>query len=82
MEKLEVLSNEEVEVTRTGAEDGKMFCNLVAAATSVGVMGQEYSVLVTAAKRRQRRLQTQAVDLYVFNAPASLDFWNSCLFLL
>lgn len=26
-----------------------MFCNLVAAATSVGVMGQEYSVLVPAA---------------------------------
>ena len=50
-----------------------MFYNLVAAATSVGVMGHEYSVLVPAAKGSPEEApDTGRGDLYVFNAPAAL----------
>lgn len=50
-----------------------MFCSLVAAATSDGVMGHEHSVLVAAAKGTPEEApDTGRVDLYVFNALAAL----------
>lgn len=49
-----------------------MFCNLVAVATSVGVMGHEHSVLPATKGNSEEAPDTGRVDLYVFNAPAAL----------
>lgn len=46
-----------------------MFCNLVAVATSVGVMGHEHSVLAPAAKGNSEEAPAQAALTFTYSTP-------------
>lgn len=58
----------------------KMFCNFIAVATSVGVMGHEHTVFWCLLVRGvQRRLQPQALLTFMYLMPGCLDVWNNYL---